>query len=82
MFANDRHRGGGPPGDSLYQGNLLAAVRDLPPGYMVPTPLPCYASEPQRLVGAATVPLVMGVGPNAHYLASDAIALAGAWPST
>jgi glucosamine--fructose-6-phosphate aminotransferase (isomerizing) len=65
--------------DSLYHGDLLAAVRAatarLHGAYAIAV---LHANEPHHLVGARHgAPMVMGVGPNAHYLASDAMALAG-----
>ncbi|MEW6694810.1 MAG: glutamine--fructose-6-phosphate transaminase (isomerizing) [Pseudomonadota bacterium] len=70
--------------DSLYDGDLLAAVRAatarLHGAYAIAV---LHHDEPQRLVGArAGSPLVLGIGsatdgPAAHYLASDALALAG-----
>jgi len=70
--------------DSLYDGDLLEAVRAaiarLHGAYAIAV---LHHDEPQRLVGArAGSPLVLGIGtvadrPTAHYLASDALALAG-----
>ncbi|TSE30038.1 Glutamine--fructose-6-phosphate aminotransferase isomerizing [Tepidimonas thermarum] len=70
--------------DSLYDGDLLAAVRAatarLHGAYAIAV---LHHDEPQRLVGArAGSPLVLGIGsatdgPVPHYLASDALALAG-----
>ncbi|BAO79966.1 glucosamine 6-phosphate synthetase, contains amidotransferase and phosphosugar isomerase domains [Serpentinimonas raichei] len=76
--------------DALYQGDLLAAVRAalarLHGAYAIAV---LHAAEPQRVVGArAGSPLVLGVGggeteggttqpQQPHYLASDAMALAG-----
>jgi glucosamine--fructose-6-phosphate aminotransferase (isomerizing) len=67
--------------DSHYQGDLLeavkAAVRDLHGAYAIAV---FCKDEPNRLVGSrAGSPLVLGVGPDgqSHYLASDALALAG-----
>ena len=64
---------------SLYAGSLLEAVRRA-----VKQPSGAYAiavlarREPQRVVGArAGSPLVVGVGKNENFLASDALALAG-----
>jgi glucosamine--fructose-6-phosphate aminotransferase (isomerizing) len=67
--------------DSLYDGDLFEAVKAA-----LPTLRGAYAiavfckDEPQRLIGArAGSPLILGVGADAqsHYLASDAMALAG-----
>ncbi|TSE33921.1 glutamine--fructose-6-phosphate transaminase (isomerizing) [Tepidimonas charontis] len=70
--------------DSVYEGDLLEAVRAatarLHGAYAIAV---LHHDEPQRLVGArAGSPLVLGIGaaldgPAAHYLASDALALAG-----
>ena len=66
--------------DSLYAGDLLAAVRAavqrLRGSYAIAV---MHRDEPQRLVAArASMPLVLGVGADgARYLASDALALAG-----
>jgi len=70
--------------DALYQGDLLAAVRAavarLHGAYAIAV---LHQAEPERVVGArAGSPLVLGVGAAdapgaAHYLASDAMALAG-----
>ncbi len=70
--------------DSLYDGDLLEAVRAatarLHGAYAIAV---LHHDEPQRLVGArAGSPLVLGLGtaadgPAAHYVASDALALAG-----
>jgi glucosamine--fructose-6-phosphate aminotransferase (isomerizing) len=67
--------------DSLYSGDLLeavhAAVRQLHGAYAIAV---FCKDEPQRLVGArAGSPLILGVGKDGqeHFLASDAMALAG-----
>jgi len=65
--------------DSLYQGDLFEAVkqatRQLRGAYAIAV---ICAGEPQRVVGArAGSPLILGVGEGAHFLASDAMALAG-----
>lgn len=66
--------------DSLYDGDLFEAVRaaiaQLHGAYAIAV---ICRDEPQRVVGArAGSPLLMGIGQNhAHYLASDAMALAG-----
>jgi len=66
--------------DSLYAGDLLDAVRRALPrlkGAYALAVICC--DEPGRLVGAREgSPLVLGVGGDARYLASDAMALAGA----
>ena len=64
--------------DSLYQGDLLAAVRaacgQLHGAYAIAV---LHANEPQHLVGARHgAPMVMGSAEGAYYLASDAMALA------
>ena len=64
--------------DSLYQGDLLAAVRaacgQLRGAYAIAV---LHANEPQHLVGARHgAPMVMGSTKGAYYLASDAMALA------
>lgn len=66
--------------DSLYTGDLLDAVRKAVPrlhgAYAIAV---LHAQEPSRIVGArAGSPLVMGLGQQEHFLASDALALAGA----
>ena len=66
--------------DSLYTGDLLEAVRKavkrLHGAYAIAV---LHAQEPGRIVGArAGSPLVLGLGQNEHFLASDALALAGA----
>ena len=66
--------------DSLYNGDLFEAVRaalgQLHGAYAIAV---ISRDEPHRVVGArAGSPLVMGIGSDgAHYLASDAMALAG-----
>ena len=67
--------------DSHYQGDLLeavkAAVRDLHGAYAIAV---FCKDEPQRLIGArAGSPLILGLSADgqSHYLASDAMALAG-----
>ncbi len=67
--------------DSLYDGDLFeavqAAVRQLRGAYAIAV---FCKDEPQRLVGArAGSPLILGVGKDGqeHFLASDAMALAG-----
>ena len=64
--------------DSLYQGDLLAAVRaacgQLRGAYAIAV---LHANEPQHLVGVRHgAPMVMGSAEGAYYLASDAMALA------
>jgi len=66
--------------DSLYAGDLLDAVRRALPRLKGAYALAviCH-DEPGRLVGAREgSPLVLGLGAEARYLASDAMALAGA----
>ena len=65
--------------DRLYQGDLLkavqAAVRRLRGAFAIAV---ICRDEPDRLVGARKgSPLVVGIGENEHFLASDAMALAG-----
>ncbi len=67
--------------DSLYDGDLFAAVRaavaQLHGAFAIAV---LHRDEPQRVVGArAGSPLVLGVGEGGaeHFLASDAMALAG-----
>ena len=65
--------------DSLYDGDLFDAVKaslaSLQGAYAIAV---FCKDEPQRLIGArAGSPLILGVGADAHYLASDAMALAG-----
>ncbi|MFT3813624.1 MAG: glutamine--fructose-6-phosphate transaminase (isomerizing) [Acidovorax sp.] len=65
--------------DSLYAGDLCEAVRAaiarLHGAYAIAV---LHRDEPQRVVGArAGSPLVLGVGQGEHFLASDAMALAG-----
>src|SRR5690349_5998415 len=64
---------------SLYDGDLLAAVqaavKRLHGAYAIAV---VSKKEPHRVVGArAGSPLVVGVGEGEHFLASDALALAG-----
>ncbi|MSQ49053.1 MAG: glutamine--fructose-6-phosphate transaminase (isomerizing) [Betaproteobacteria bacterium] len=64
---------------SLYQGSLLEAVRRavkrLTGAYAIAV---VAKREPQRVIGARVgSPLVVGVGEGEHFLASDALALAG-----
>jgi glucosamine--fructose-6-phosphate aminotransferase (isomerizing) len=64
---------------SLYDGSLLQAVRRaaqrLSGAYAIAV---VSSREPRRVVGArAGSPLVVGVGANENFLASDALALAG-----
>jgi glucosamine--fructose-6-phosphate aminotransferase (isomerizing) len=65
--------------DSLYDGDLLDAVQQavgrLKGAYAIAV---FHRDEPQRVVGAREgSPLVLGVGENETFLASDAMALAG-----
>ncbi len=65
--------------DSLYTGDLCEAVRAatarLRGAYAIAV---LHKDEPHRVVGArAGSPLVLGVGQGEHFLASDAMALAG-----
>ena len=67
--------------DSLYDGDLFEAVKaslaSLHGAYAIAV---FCKDEPYRLIGArAGSPLILGVGPDgqSHYLASDAMALAG-----
>ena len=65
--------------ESLYDGDLFQAVRAatarLHGAYAIAV---IHKDEPHRVVGArAGSPLVLGVGDNEHFLASDAMALAG-----
>ena len=65
--------------DSLYQGDLLRAVQSavirLRGAFAIAV---ICREEPQRMVGARQgSPLVVGIGDNEHFLASDALALAG-----
>ena len=65
--------------DSLYQGDLLKAVQSavtrLRGAFAIAV---ICRDEPQRMVGARQgSPLVVGIGENEHFLASDALALAG-----
>ncbi|MBE0474502.1 glutamine--fructose-6-phosphate transaminase (isomerizing) [Rhodoferax sp.] len=65
--------------DSLYDGDLFEAVKaslaSLQGAYAIAV---FCKDEPHRLIGArAGSPLILGISPDAHYLASDAMALAG-----
>ncbi len=65
--------------DSLYDGDLLDAVRRaiarLHGAYAIAV---CCTEEPHRVVGARSgSPLVVGLGEEENFLASDAMALAG-----
>ncbi|MGD9773080.1 glutamine--fructose-6-phosphate transaminase (isomerizing) [Diaphorobacter sp.] len=65
--------------DSLYDGDLFQAVRAavarLHGAFAIAV---IHKDEPHRVVGArAGSPLVLGVGQGEHFLASDAMALAG-----
>ena len=66
--------------DSIYEGDLFeavkAATRQLHGAYAIAV---FHKDEPHRVVGArAGSPLILGVGSDgSHYLASDAMALAG-----
>lgn len=65
--------------DSFYQGDLLKAVQSavtrLRGAFAIAV---ICRDEPQRMVGARQgSPLVVGIGENEHFLASDALALAG-----
>jgi glucosamine--fructose-6-phosphate aminotransferase (isomerizing) len=65
--------------DSLYEGDIFeavkAAVRQLHGAYAIAV---FCKDEPHRVVGArAGSPLVLGVGKDENFLASDAMALAG-----
>lgn len=65
--------------DSLYNGDLLEAVQQavghLKGAYAIAV---FHRDEPQRVVGAREgSPLVLGVGEDERFLASDAMALAG-----
>jgi glucosamine--fructose-6-phosphate aminotransferase (isomerizing) len=64
---------------SLYKGNLLDAVRRSVKRLTGAYAIAVVASrEPHRVVGArAGSPMVIGVGDGEHFLASDALALAG-----
>ncbi len=67
--------------DSLYQGDLFDAVKAaLPQLHGAYALAVMHKDEPQRVVGArAGSPLILGVGKDGteHFLASDAMALAG-----
>jgi glucosamine--fructose-6-phosphate aminotransferase (isomerizing) len=65
--------------DNLYDGDLFEAVKaslaSLQGAYAIAV---FCKDEPHRLIGArAGSPLILGVATDAHYLASDAMALAG-----
>ena len=65
--------------DSLYQGDLLVAVQravvQLHGAFAIAV---LHHDEPHRVIGArAGSPLILGVGQGEHFLASDAMALAG-----
>ncbi|XDF34659.1 glutamine--fructose-6-phosphate transaminase (isomerizing) [Paracidovorax avenae] len=65
--------------DSHYSGDLFQAVRaavaELHGAYAIAV---IHKDEPHRVVGArAGSPLILGVGDGEHFLASDAMALAG-----
>ncbi|MGE8317494.1 MAG: glutamine--fructose-6-phosphate transaminase (isomerizing) [Comamonas sp.] len=65
--------------DSLYNGDLFEAVQaalgQLHGAYAIAV---VHKDEPHRVVGArAGSPLILGVGKNENFLASDAMALAG-----
>jgi glucosamine--fructose-6-phosphate aminotransferase (isomerizing) len=65
--------------DSLYRGDLRTAVRAavarLRGTYAIAV---CCRDEPSRVIGARDgSPLVVGIGDGEHFLASDALALAG-----
>ncbi len=63
----------------LYRGDLLAAVRAAASRFKGAYAIAVmHKSEPQRLVGARSgSPLVVGLGTEENFLASDALALAG-----
>ena len=65
--------------DSLYQGDLLVAVQhavvQLHGAFAIAV---FHHDEPHRVIGAREgSPLILGVGQGEHFLASDAMALAG-----
>ncbi len=65
--------------DSIYDGNLFKAVREtvkrLHGAYAIAV---MAKSEPHRVVGARFgSPMVVGVGKDEHFVASDALAIAG-----
>ncbi|MBX3638786.1 MAG: isomerizing glutamine--fructose-6-phosphate transaminase, partial [Rubrivivax sp.] len=64
---------------SLYDGDLLDAVQQALPRLRGAYAIAVFArDEPHRVVGARQgSPLVLGVGEGEHFLASDAMALAG-----
>ena len=63
----------------LYRGDLLAAVREAVARFKGAYAIAVmHKSEPQRLIGARSgSPLVVGLGKDENFLASDALALAG-----
>ncbi len=63
----------------LYRGDLLTAVRDAVARFKGAYAIAVmHKGEPQRLVGARSgSPLVVGLGKDENFLASDALALAG-----
>ncbi len=65
--------------DSLYQGDVLQAVMQAVAQLKGAFAIAVIAKdEPGRVIGArAGSPLILGVGTNEHFLASDAMALAG-----
>ncbi|TXT36117.1 MAG: glucosamine--fructose-6-phosphate aminotransferase (isomerizing) [Comamonadaceae bacterium] len=67
--------------DSLYDGDVFEAVKAALPLLRGAYAIAVFCKdEPHRLIGArAGSPLILGVGPDgqSHYLASDAMALAG-----
>jgi len=66
--------------DHLYRGDLLEAVQQAVAKLHGAYAIAVFArDEPHRVIGArAGSPLVVGVGSNENFLASDALALAGA----
>jgi glucosamine--fructose-6-phosphate aminotransferase (isomerizing) len=68
--------------DHLYQGNLLEAVQKAVPRLHGAYAIAVFCrEEPHRIVGAREgSPLVVGLGQNENFLASDAMALAGTTP--
>jgi len=65
--------------DSLYKGDLFAALKDALPKLRGAYALAIFhKDEPLRIVGAKSgSPLILGVGSSDVFLASDAMALAG-----
>jgi len=65
--------------DSLYKGDLFAALKDALPKLRGAYALAIFhKDEPLRIVGAKSgSPLILGVGSSEVFLASDAMALAG-----